>query len=88
MTKIVCTFDCSYELEGYDAQAVLRDMRRISGVEGLRAYRASEGEPTYCVEVELGQDEEDLTTRAVQRFVDRYETYLSSLVRRIYQEIP
>ena len=87
MTKIVYTFDCSYDLAGYDAQAVLREMRRISGVESLRAYRASEGQPHYCVEVELAQDEKDLTTSAVQRFVDRHETYLSSLVGRIYQEI-
>jgi hypothetical protein len=67
MTKQIVTFNVPYaSVTSYDAASGLNNMRVMDGVKDVQLYRATAGQPTYMLIVDV----EDDKAAAVQTFVE------------------
>ncbi|MCL4458873.1 MAG: hypothetical protein M1136_10000 [Chloroflexi bacterium] len=87
MLKRVATFNVPYyALDLQQADYVISYLKGVPGVKSAVLYEISEGDPHYCLEVEIEQDDPALASR-LQGLITQYTPFISDLTLKVYKPL-
>ena len=88
MMKIAATFNVPfYGVDSYQAKQVVAQLKNVEGVEAVRFFQATEGEPRYALEIECGDEVVDSVASRAKMLTGQYSAYISDLVYRTFRQL-
>lgn len=88
MMKIVATFNVPfYGVDSYQAKQAVNPLKNVEGVEVVRFFQATEGEPHYALEIECADEALDSVTSRAKMMMAQYSAYISALAIRTFRQL-
>ena len=85
--KIYVVFD-AYSASKYDVSDAAAGLKNISGVNSLTTLERAAGEvPQYCIEIDIADDNADVTGGKIKEAFGRYSSYMSNVAWGAYKKI-
>ncbi|GEM_PF-1683983 len=88
MMKIMATFNVPfYGVDSYQAKQVIAQLKNVEGVEAVRFFQATEGEPRYALEIECSDETVDSVGSRTKMLTGQYSAYISDLALRTFRQL-
>ena len=88
MTKQIITFNIPYAaVTSYDTAAGLNDMRALAGVKDVQMYRATAGQPSYMLIVDVDDDSEQAVRAHIDDTLEQYASYVQDVTIRTFRPL-